>query len=69
VPRAAESDEGPEEITRDTIKRLTKLFYYSKAGEAASVQDSRYMLMSPGFDAATTPGNRATYIRTQCDVL
>jgi hypothetical protein len=46
VPRAAESDEGPEEITRDTIKRLTKLFYYSKAGEAACIQDSRYLLMS-----------------------
>jgi hypothetical protein len=40
VPRAAESDEGPEEITRDTIKRLTKLFYYDKAGKAGRVQDS-----------------------------
>jgi hypothetical protein len=46
VPRAAGSDDGPEEITRDTIKRLTKLFYYSKAGEAACVEDSRYLLMS-----------------------
>ncbi|WIA38615.1 hypothetical protein OEZ86_001925 [Tetradesmus obliquus] len=31
VPRASDSDEAPEEITRDTIKRLTKLYYYDKA--------------------------------------
>jgi hypothetical protein len=43
VPRASESDDGPEEITRDTIKRLTKLFYYDREGEAGCILDSRFV--------------------------